>query len=63
MAVAIARQRKEGKNFSDCNRVDFNVIDLCDSMGWDSGVVKQELLSLQWESGQFVGFSKSLSVM
>ena len=48
VAVAIAKQKLRGKNFSTCNSVDFAVVDISDSMGWDSGPVKRELKSLQW---------------
>ncbi|KAK0048213.1 ATP-dependent DNA helicase Q4, partial [Biomphalaria pfeifferi] len=58
VAVAIAKQKKAGKQFSQCNQVEFNVVDLCDSMGWDSGTVKRELKSLEWDTGP-AGFRKS----
>ncbi|KAH9499782.1 ATP-dependent DNA helicase Q4 [Bulinus truncatus] len=58
VGVAIAKQKKEGKRFSECNQVEFNVVELCDSMGWDSGTVKRELKSLEWETGHS-GFRKS----
>ncbi|XP_059170195.1 ATP-dependent DNA helicase Q4-like [Physella acuta] len=58
VAVAIAKQKLDGKQFSVSSQLDFKVIDVCDSMGWDSGTVKRELKSLMWESGPD-GFRKT----
>ncbi|XP_012935837.1 ATP-dependent DNA helicase Q4 [Aplysia californica] len=58
VGVVIARQKLEGKTFSDCSQIEFMVVDICDLMGWDSGTVKRELKSLQWESGPN-GFRKT----
>ena len=41
--MAIAKSRKEGKNFSSSNSIEFSVVDISDTMGWDSGPVKKEL--------------------
>ncbi|ELU14701.1 hypothetical protein CAPTEDRAFT_176954 [Capitella teleta] len=51
VAVAIARARRRGVTMSHCNELDFNVIEVADSMGWESGPVKRELKMLQWEFG------------
>lgn len=48
VAVAIAKARKEGKTFSNTNNIEFSVIDISDTMGWDSGPVKKELKLLMW---------------
>ncbi|GFR90345.1 ATP-dependent DNA helicase Q4-like [Elysia marginata] len=58
VAVAVARQKLEGKSFSQCSDLEFKVVDVCDAMGWDSGLVKRELRALQWTSGPG-GFRKS----
>lgn len=58
VAVAIARQKLEGKSFSQSSELEFMVIEVCDAMGWDSGLVKRELRSLQWNAG-LSGFCKS----
>ncbi|GFN75198.1 werner syndrome, recq helicase-like [Plakobranchus ocellatus] len=58
VAVAIARQKLEGKSFCKSSELEFKVVDVCDSMGWDSRLVKRELRALQWTSGPD-GFSKS----
>ncbi|XP_045192519.2 ATP-dependent DNA helicase Q4-like isoform X3 [Mercenaria mercenaria] len=48
VAVAIASARKDGKNFSNANSIEFRVVDVSDTMGWDSGPVKKEIKLLQW---------------
>lgn len=46
--MAIAQAKKEGKSFSDKNCIEFSVVEVSDTMGWDSGPVKKELKLLQW---------------
>ncbi|CAL1538171.1 unnamed protein product, partial [Lymnaea stagnalis] len=58
VAIAIAKQKLDGALFSEATELAFSVIDVCDSMGWDSGTVKRELKSLEWESGPN-GYHKS----
>ena len=48
VAVAIAKQKMTGETFSTRSDVEFDVIEVSDSMGWDSGPVKRELKLLQW---------------
>ena len=48
MAVAIASARKDGKSFTNANSIEFDVVEVSDTMGWDSGPVKKELKLLQW---------------
>ncbi|XP_048253388.1 ATP-dependent DNA helicase Q4-like [Haliotis rufescens] len=48
VAVAIARQKMEGKSFSNANSVEFPIVEVSDTMGWDSGPVKREVKLLQW---------------
>ena len=45
----MAKARKEGKNFSNSNQIEFPVVEISDAMGWDSGPVKKELKLLQWD--------------
>ncbi|KAK7500256.1 hypothetical protein BaRGS_00008479, partial [Batillaria attramentaria] len=52
VAVAIARHKMRGKSFSTAASVQFPVVDVSDSMGWDSGPVKRELRTLQWNFGE-----------
>ena len=64
VAVAIAKARKDGRKFSDANSVEFNVVDISDMMGWDSGPVKKELKLLLWnfESITHSGLSFALQI-
>ncbi|XP_060604089.1 ATP-dependent DNA helicase Q4-like [Ruditapes philippinarum] len=48
VAVAIASARRDGKSFTNTNSIEFNVVDVSDTMGWDSGPVKKEIKLLQW---------------
>lgn len=59
VAVAIAKQKLEGKKFCTASSVEFPVIELSDSMGWNSGIVKRELKSLQWSFDNNSGAKKS----
>ncbi|XP_067651604.1 ATP-dependent DNA helicase Q4-like [Haliotis asinina] len=38
----------EGKSFSNANSVEFPIVEVSDTMGWDSGPVKREVKLLQW---------------
>ena len=59
MGVAIARQKLEGQKFSNSSFIEFPVIELSDSMGWNSGLVKRELKMLQWNLDDNFGTRKS----
>ncbi|XP_014783451.1 ATP-dependent DNA helicase Q4 [Octopus bimaculoides] len=59
VAVAVAKQKLEGKKFCTASSVEFPVIELSDSMGWNSGIVKRELKSLQWSFDNDSGAKKS----
>ncbi|XP_076449697.1 ATP-dependent DNA helicase Q4-like isoform X2 [Babylonia areolata] len=48
VAVAIAKQKLGGRTFGTSSSLEFPVVELSDSMGWDSGPVKRELRALQW---------------
>ena len=48
VAAAIALQKLAGKKFSSSNAVEFSLTDVCDTMGWDSALIKRELKSLEW---------------
>ena len=52
VAVAIAQQRKCGVSHAKSNRLQFNVVEVSDSMGWESGPVKRQLKLLQWQFGR-----------
>ena len=49
VAVAIAQQRKCGVSHAKSNRLQFNVVEVSDSMGWESGPVKRQLKLLHVE--------------
>ncbi|XP_064610568.1 ATP-dependent DNA helicase Q4-like [Liolophura sinensis] len=49
VAVTIARLKKDGNFDKKRKDLDFNVTEVADSMGWDSGPVKRELKLLQWD--------------
>ncbi|NXC09196.1 RECQ4 helicase, partial [Orthonyx spaldingii] len=48
LAVVLARERSAGQDPS--GSVEFDVISLSDSMGWESPLVKRSLRQLQWNS-------------
>jgi len=51
VAIAIAKMKQE-RDFADVtNTIKFNVVELCDLMGWDSSPVKKELKLLEWNFG------------
>lgn len=56
MAVAIAKMKQEGELSNVTNKLEFNVVELSDLMGWDSSPVKKELKMLEWILGQSAVF-------
>ncbi len=52
MAVAIAREKKEGTSHTHCSKLTFPVVEIADSMGWESAPVKRELKMLQWNTDE-----------
>ena len=58
VAVAVAKQkgtpRSGGYGAATSNKLEFNIVELSDSMGWDSGPVKRELKLLEWTSGKLL---------
>lgn len=52
--MAIALDMKNGISHENSNIIEFPVIDVASAIGWDSGVVKSHLKSLEWETaGKF----------
>jgi len=51
VAVAIAKLKKDGGFENVSNRIEFNVVELSDLLGWDSSPVKKELKLLEWNLG------------
>ncbi|KAG9472994.1 hypothetical protein GDO78_015296 [Eleutherodactylus coqui] len=50
VAVALARERLSGVDHTHVSSVEFNVVELADSMGWEVVPVKKALRDLQWNS-------------
>lgn len=48
MAVVLARKRLAGEKMEDCDSVEFDVVELADTMGWQLPLVKRGLRQLQW---------------
>lgn len=49
--MAIALDIKKGKSHDESTFIEFHVIDIASSIGWDSGVVKYHLKNLEWTAG------------
>ncbi|XP_040190115.1 ATP-dependent DNA helicase Q4 isoform X2 [Rana temporaria] len=56
VAVALARERMSGVDHTHASSVEFNVVDVADSMGWEVNPVKRALRNLQWNSSSSGGF-------
>ncbi|KAG7458240.1 hypothetical protein MATL_G00236080 [Megalops atlanticus] len=61
VAVALARKRMRGERVEVCDSLEFDVVELADTMGWQLPLVKRGLRQLQWstERGSFGGTGKS----
>ncbi|RXM27385.1 ATP-dependent DNA helicase Q4 [Acipenser ruthenus] len=63
VAVTLARQRMAGVNHAHTSSVEFDVVELSDSMGWELLPVKRGLRQLQWNTQRgptgFKGTGKS----
>ncbi|XP_037549118.1 ATP-dependent DNA helicase Q4 [Nematolebias whitei] len=66
IAVVLARRRMAGERVVSYNQVEFDVVEVADTMGWQLPVVKRGLRQLQWStdrgsrrSGVLVEFSSS----
>lgn len=51
MAVMLARMRLAGERVESCDSLEFDVVELADTMGWQLPLVKRGMRSLQWGSG------------
>ncbi|KAM8977790.1 ATP-dependent DNA helicase Q4 [Pelodytes ibericus] len=56
VAVALAHERLAGVDHTHVSSVEFNVVELADSMGWELLPVKRALRALQWKLQTPVGF-------
>ncbi|XP_059496448.1 ATP-dependent DNA helicase Q4 isoform X2 [Stegostoma tigrinum] len=52
VAVALAKERLCGVEHTHSNSVEFDVVEMADSMGWELLPVKRELRQLQWTTSQ-----------
>ncbi|XP_061598358.1 ATP-dependent DNA helicase Q4 [Cololabis saira] len=63
IAVVLARMRMAGEQVERCSQVEFDVVEVADTMGWQLPLVKRGLRQLQWStdrggrSGILVEFS------
>lgn len=48
--MAIALDMKNGISHENSNIIEFPVIDVASAIGWDSGIVKSHLKSLEWKT-------------
>ncbi|KAG9278970.1 ATP-dependent DNA helicase Q4 [Astyanax mexicanus] len=61
VAVVLARKRLAGEKVESCDSVEFDVVELADTMGWQLPLVKRGLRQLQWgtERGSYGGTGRS----
>ncbi|XP_077207416.1 ATP-dependent DNA helicase Q4 isoform X2 [Paroedura picta] len=59
LVVCLAQQRLRGIDLAQASSVEFDVIELADSMGWEALPVKRALRQLQWTMPQQNGTSVS----
>ncbi|KAI4900356.1 hypothetical protein NFI96_024996 [Prochilodus magdalenae] len=51
VAVVLARKRLAGEKVETCDSLEFDVVELADTMGWQLPLVKRGLRQLQWSGG------------
>ncbi|KAK1880138.1 ATP-dependent DNA helicase Q4 [Dissostichus eleginoides] len=62
IAVVLARRRMAGERVETCDQLEFDVVEVADTMGWQLSLVKRGLRQLQWSSvGGRSGVSVELS--
>lgn len=59
VAVALARKRMAGERVENSSSLEFDVVELADTMGWQLHLVKRGLRQLQWGSGSFGGTGRT----
>ncbi|XP_076286804.1 recQ4 helicase [Lasioglossum baleicum] len=62
LAMAIALDLQKGISHEDNSIIEFPVVDVASAIGWDSGVVKSHLKSLEWKTVNGASKRSSLSV-
>lgn len=61
VAVVLARRRMAGERVQSCDALEFDVVELADTMGWQLPLVKRGLRQLQWgsDTGSYGGTGRS----
>ncbi|XP_045915441.1 ATP-dependent DNA helicase Q4 isoform X2 [Micropterus dolomieu] len=57
VAVVLARRRMAGERVETCDQLEFDVVEVADTMGWQLPLVKRGLRQLQWSTGRAGGRS------
>ncbi len=50
VAVVLARRRMAGERVETCDQLEFDVVEVADTMGWQLPLVKRGLRQLQWST-------------
>ncbi|XP_077404749.1 ATP-dependent DNA helicase Q4 [Vanacampus margaritifer] len=50
VAVVLARRRMAGERVESCDQLEFDVVEVADTMGWQLPLVKRGLRQLQWST-------------
>ncbi|KAK2830464.1 hypothetical protein Q5P01_018395 [Channa striata] len=57
VAVVLARKRMAGEQVETCDQLEFDVVEVSDTMGWQLPLVKRGLRQLQWSTDRAGGRS------
>ncbi|XP_029976959.1 ATP-dependent DNA helicase Q4 [Salarias fasciatus] len=57
IAVVLARRRMAGERVETCDQLEFDVVEVADTMGWELPLVKRGLRQLQWSTDRAGGRS------
>ncbi|XP_053190225.1 ATP-dependent DNA helicase Q4 [Scomber japonicus] len=57
VAVVLARRRMAGERVEVCDQLEFDVVEVADTMGWQLPLVKRGLRQLQWSTSKAGGRS------
>uniref|UniRef100_A0A4W6CCD2 DNA 3'-5' helicase n=1 Tax=Lates calcarifer TaxID=8187 RepID=A0A4W6CCD2_LATCA len=57
VAVVLARKRMAGERVESCDQLEFDVVEVADTMGWQLPLVKRGLRQLQWSTDRAGGRS------
>ncbi|XP_040909292.1 ATP-dependent DNA helicase Q4 isoform X2 [Toxotes jaculatrix] len=57
IAVVLARRRMAGERVETCDQLEFDVVEVADTMGWQLPLVKRGLRQLQWSTDRAGGRS------